>query len=42
MNSEYDNENFFNEYAKMSASFDLALNTELGMEYIEECVQKAL
>ena len=26
----------------MSASFDLALNTELGMEYIEECVQKAL
>ena len=26
----------------MSASFDLALNTELGMEYSEECVQKAL
>ena len=26
----------------MSVSFDLALNTELGMEYIEECIQKAL
>ena len=26
----------------ISVSFDLALNTELGMEYIEECIQKAL
>ena len=26
----------------MSVSFDLALNTELGMGYIEECIQKAL
>ena len=26
----------------MSVNFDLALNTELGMEYIEECIQKAL